>query len=485
MVVADVLLDLAGVGVGNDAADTGDCAPDEVRCAGAERPLGFRRRETLRSEPARHVMQTRWTDRYAQRMQTMRSSTVRELLKLTTQPDIISFAGGLPGADLFPIDEFRAACWRVFRDSGSRALQYSATEGERPLRKMIARHTGRYGIVVNEDNVLITTGSQQALDLIGKAFLNPGDHVLVERPTYLGALQAWNAYQAEYLTVGIDDQGMRTDELEAALRGGPKFVYALPNFQNPTGVTLSLERRQALIRLADRHGVPLLEDDPYGQLRYEGDHVPSLVALDAEYRGLADAGYSGNVLYMSTFSKTLAPGLRLGWIIGPADVIRRLAQAKQGVDLHTSPLVQLLTYEVARSGFLDRHVRLLRLVYASRRDAMLAAMSTWFPTGPAGLRWTRPAGGLFIWVTLPEGMDATDVLHEALAEKVAFVPGASFFADGSGKNTMRLNFTNASIERIEDGIARLGRVLRRFRQSSSAAGSRRAHLAASTTPSSS
>jgi 2-aminoadipate transaminase len=399
----------------------------------------------------------------------MRSSTVRELLKLTTQPDIISFAGGLPGADLFPIDEFHAACRRVLNDWGSEALQYSATEGERPLREMIARHTGRYGIVVNADNVLITSGSQQALDLIGKVFLNPGDHVLVERPTYLGALQAWNAYQAEYLSVDVDDHGMRTEELEAALRGGPKFVYVLPNFQNPTGVTLSLERRRALIRLADQHGVPLLEDDPYGQLRYEGDHVPSLVTLDAEYRGLADAGYSGNVLYMSTFSKTLAPGLRLGWIIGPSDVIHRLAQAKQGVDLHTSPLVQLLVYEVARSGFLDRHVRRLRSVYAARRDAMLSAMSTWFPTGPTGLSWTRPAGGLFIWATLPESMDATDILPEALAEKVAFVPGASFFADGSGKNTMRLNFTNASIERIEEGIARLGRVLGRLLESSQAA----------------
>jgi 2-aminoadipate transaminase len=403
-------------------------------------------------------MQTRWTDRYAQRTQAMRSSMVRELLKLTTQPDVISFAGGLPGADLFPIDEFHAACGRVLNEHGSHALQYSTTEGERPLREMIARHTGRYRIGVNADNVLITSGSQQALDLIGKVFLNPGDHVLVERPTYLGALQAWNAYQAEYLPIDIDDQGMRTQDLEAALRGGPKFIYALPNFQNPTGVTLSLERRQALIRLADQHGVPILEDDPYGQLRYEGTHLPSLVTLDAEYRGLAEAGYSGNVLYLSTFSKTLAPGLRLGWIIGPSDVIQRLAQAKQGVDLHTSTLVQLLAYEVARSGFLDRHIRRLRSAYAARRDAMLSGMTKWFP---ADVSWTTPAGGLFVWATLPESMDAAAILQNALAERVAFVPGASFFADGSGQNTMRLNFTNASVERIEEGIVRLGRVLRR------------------------
>ena len=330
---------------------------------------------------------------------------------------------------------------------------------------MIARHTSRYGIVVKADHVLITSGSQQALDLIGKVFLNPGDHVLVERPTYLGALQAWSAYQAQYLSVDIDERGMCTNDLDAALRGGPKFIYALPNFQNPTGVTLSLERRQALIRLADQHGVPILEDDPYGQLRYEGDHLPSLVNLDAEYRGLARVGYSGNVLYLSTFSKTLAPGLRLGWIIGPPDVIQRLAQAKQGVDLHTSTFVQLVAYEVARSGFLDRHVRRLRSAYATRRDAMLSAMSKHFPRQ---VTWTRPSGGLFLWATLPECMDAADVLRTSLAEKVAFVPGAAFFADGSGKNTMRLNFTNASIEQIEDGIWRLGRVLSRLLESDKA-----------------
>jgi 2-aminoadipate transaminase len=383
---------------------------------------------------------------------------VRELLQLTARPDIISFAGGLPGADLFPIDRFRDACQRVLTEHGAQALQYGTTEGERPLREMIARHTSRYGIVISADNVLITSGSQQALDLIGKVFLNAGDRVLVERPTYLGALQAWNAYQAEYLSVDVDGQGMRTEHLDTALRSGPKFVYALPNFQNPTGVTLSLERRHALVRLADRHGVPILEDDPYGQLRYEGDHLPSLVALDAEYRGLAGAGYSGNVLYLSTFSKTLAPGLRLGWVVGPVEVIQRLAQAKQGVDLHTSTFVQLVAYEVARCGFLDEHIRRLRRAYKVRRDALLAAMSSAFPPG---VTWTAPAGGLFVWATLPDSLDAADLLQHALREKVAFVPGGAFFADGSGTNTMRLNFTSASVERIEEGAVRLGRSLTR------------------------
>jgi 2-aminoadipate transaminase len=403
-------------------------------------------------------METRWIDRYAQRTRAMRSSVVRELLKLTTEPDVISFAGGLPAADLFPVDEFQAACHRVLAERGAEALQYSTTEGERPLREMIARHTSRYGITVNPDNVLITSGSQQALDLIGKVFLNPGDHVLVERPTYVGALQAWNAYQAEYLPVAVDEDGMRADDLDAALRSGPKFIYALPNFQNPTGVTLSLERRRALIRLADQHGVPILEDDPYGQLRYEGAHLPPLVTLDAEYRSVPGAGYSGNVIYLSTFSKTLAPGLRLGWVIGPPDVIQRLAQAKQGVDLHTSTLVQLIAFEVARSGFLDNHVRRLRDAYRSRRDAMLSAMDRSFPKT---VRWTKPLGGLFIWATLPDGSDAAAVLKAALPERVAFVPGSAFFTDGTGRNTLRLNFTNASPDRIEEGISRLGRVLTR------------------------
>lgn len=400
-------------------------------------------------------MQTRWTERFALRTQSMKSSVIRELLKLTADPEIISFAGGLPGADLFPLDAFREAADRVIRDRGAHALQYSTTEGERELRDMIARHTARYDIAVTADNVLITSGSQQALDLIGRVFLNPGDHVLVEAPTYLGALQAWSAYQAEYLTAGMDDDGMRMHELAAALRGGPKFIYALPNFQNPTGVTLALDRRRELVRLADEHGVPILEDDPYGQLRYDGEHLPSLVTLDAEYRGLQKAAYSGNVLYLSTFSKTLAPGLRLGWIIGPVDVIRRLAQAKQGADLHTSTLVQLIAYEVARSGFLDEHVRRLRTAYAVRRDAMLTAMAQHCPPT---MTWTRPEGGLFLWATLPAGVDATALMQRALADKVAFVPGAPFYADGGGASTLRLNFTAASPEVIAEGIARLGRV---------------------------
>ncbi len=401
-------------------------------------------------------MQTPWEHRFAQRTQRMGSSAIRELLKLTEQPDIISFGGGMPAPDVFPIQEFSEACQRVLVDYGPQALQYGATEGYLPLREMITRHTARYGIEVTADNVMITSGSQQALDLLGKILLNRGDHVLVESPTYLGALQAWNAYGAEYVSVPMDENGMMTEALEEGLRSGPKFIYVLPNFQNPSGVTLSLERRHKLIELADRYGVPIVEDDPYGQLRYEGEHLPSVVELDSQYRDNCDVCYRGNVIYLSTFSKILAPGIRLAWVVAPPEVIRKLVQAKQGTDLHTSSFNQLVTYEVAKGGFLDRHVKLIRDVYSERRDVMLGAMDAYFPPG---VEWTHPEGGLFLWGILPESMSSADVLKSALEEKVAFVPGGPFYANGGGHNTMRLNFSYSNPEKIREGISRLGRVI--------------------------
>jgi 2-aminoadipate transaminase len=386
----------------------------------------------------------------------MRSSAVRELLKLTELPDVISFAGGLPAPETFPVVRFAEAFNKVMADHGARALQYGTTEGYTPLREMIARHSTRYGINIELDNVLITSGSQQALDLIGKVFINPGDHILVERPTYLGALQAWNAYQAEYVSADIDDEGYVTASLDARIRTGPKFIYALPNFQNPSGVTMSQARRQALIELADHYGVPILEDDPYGQLRYEGEHVPPIVHLDSQFRSTNGARYSGNVIYLSTFSKTLSPGIRLGWIVAPVEVIQKLVQAKQGTDLHTSTINQLVAYEVASGGFLDHHVKEIRTIYRERRDTMLAALAREFP---AGITWTKPQGGLFLWLTFPEWLNAADVLKAAIQQKVAFVPGESFFADGTGQNTARLNFSNATPERIDEGVRRLARCL--------------------------
>lgn len=401
-------------------------------------------------------MQTPWEHRFAQRTQRMSSSAIRELLKLTEQPDIISFGGGMPAPEVFPIEEFTAACEKVMKDRGAQALQYSATDGYRPLRELVARHTSRYGIETSPENILITSGSQQALDLLGKILINPGDRILVESPTYLGALQAWSSYGAEYVTVPMDKHGMVTDALEAALRSGPKFIYVLPNFQNPTGVTLAMERRIQLIELADQYGVPIVEDDPYGQLRYEGDHLPSVVTLDNQFRGNCDACYRGNVIYLSTFSKILAPGLRLAWVVAPPEVIGKLVQAKQGADLHTATFNQFVAYEVARGGFLDRHIKVIRSVYRERRDTMLGAMDGYFPPG---VDWTHPEGGLFLWGTLPENLNSTDVLKSAIEQKVAFVPGASFYPTGGGHNTMRLNFSNATPEKIMEGISRLGRVI--------------------------
>jgi 2-aminoadipate transaminase len=319
-----------------------------------------------------------------------------------------------------------------------------------------------YGIFVSPENVLITCGSQQALDLIGKILTDPGDLILTERPTYLGALQAWRAYQAGFVSVPIDCDGLNTDQLEEALTTNPKFMYILPNFQNPGGVTLSTSRRQDLVVIADRFGIPIIEDDPYGELRFEGEHLPPLVVLDAgNANNLTSSGKGnrfdrGNVIYLSTFSKTLAPGLRLGWIVAPTEVVQNCVMAKQGLDLHTSSFVQMVAYEVVKDGFLKRHIPKIRQVYCERRNIMLNAMENYFPPG---VRWTRPDGGLFLWVTLPEAVDAAAILEKAVASKVAFVPGTAFYPDGTGHNTFRLNFSNAQPEQIKTGIKRLGNVL--------------------------
>jgi 2-aminoadipate transaminase len=404
-------------------------------------------------------MSTAWTARYALRTKTITSSAIRDLLTVTQRPGMISFAGGLPAPDVFPAERFEEACHKVLTQQAVSALQYGETEGYRPLRELIANNIARYGIKAKVENVLITTGSQQALDLIGKLLINAGDRVLVEAPTYLGALQAFNVYGAEYLSVPIDENGLRTDLVEEPLRSGPKFMYVLPNFQNPAGTTLSEGRRHELVMLSEKYGIPIVEDDPYGQLRYEGEHLPSLVVLDRKNLR-RDNGYSiGNVIYLSTFSKTLAPGLRLGWIVAPPEVISKLTQLKQGADLHTSTFTQVVAYEVARDGFLDEHVKVIRRIYRERRDVMLAALQEFFP--PA-VTWTHPRGGLFLWITLPEGLDMKAIFHAALEQNVAFVPGDSFYANGcgakdgrEGSRHMRLNFSNAAPEQIREGIRRL------------------------------
>ena len=406
-------------------------------------------------------MSTLWQSRYAQRNQRMGRSIIRELLKFTQQPDLISFAGGMPAPELLPAEKAQDAACRILSEHGSQALQYGPTEGFPPLREYICERMNRYGITAKPGNIFLTTGSQQALDLIGKLLINPGDRVLVEEPTYLGALQAWNAYQAEYVSVPSDDHGLRTDLLEEALRVGPKFMYILPNFQNPGGTTLPLERRLDLVQLSNKYGIPLVEDDPYGALRYEGENLPPLVALDADFQaetGQDGHGFmEGNVVYLGTFSKTLAPGLRIGWVCAPENVIDRLVMGKQGADLHSSGFDQMLAYEMVKDGFLDEHIQVLRKVYGARRDVMLAALARYFP---AGCSWTRPAGGLFLWARVPEWIDTAEMLSEAVQAKVAYVPGFAFYPEPErGRNTMRLNFSNAQPEQIEEGIRRLGGLL--------------------------
>jgi 2-aminoadipate transaminase len=392
-----------------------------------------------------------WDALFAKRTERMRSSDIREILKVTARPNIISLAGGLPAPELFPVDQYREAFDKVLREHGAQALQYSVTEGYAPLRELLAERLHGFGISCTADDILITNGSQQALDLISKIFINPGDNVAVENPSYLGALQAFDSYEAQYVLVPMDEDGMRTDLLDDILtKNDVKFIYALPNFQNPSGRSMTLERRKQLVEVAQKHGVPIVEDDPYGELRYEGDALPSLKALDT----------TDSVIYLGTFSKILAPGFRLGWIVATNNTLyEQLVQAKQPADLHSASAPQMATYEVARDGFIDQHVQKIVATYKERRTAILDAMETHFPEGA---RWTRADGGLFVWVMLPESIDTRDLLAEAIEhDNVAFVPGQSFHADKGGRNTLRLNFSMMPPDRIEEGIKRLGRAIER------------------------
>lgn len=393
---------------------------------------------------------TPWEKVLARRADQMKSSIIRELLKFTQQPDVISFAGGLPAPELFPVREFQEACQWILTHDAKQALQYGTTEGYPPLKEYLVESMAKYDLPAAEGNVLLTNGSQQALDLVGKLFINEGDKIITCRPTYLGAIQAWNPYCPNYITVPLDDDGMCMDELEATLKQHPeaKFIYVLPNFHNPAGTTLSLERRYRLVELAAQHGAFIIEDDPYGELRFEGEDLVPLCALHKE-----------NTIYLSTFSKTLAPGLRLGWIVAPQVVIAKLIHAKQGADLNTSTLVQYLAYDICSRGLVKAHVKKVRNVYHQRRDAMLQALEAHFPKGCS---WTRPQGGLFLWARVPECIDTEKLLNVAVDEKVAFVPGTAFYPGGQdGHDSMRLNFSYCPPPMIEEGIRRLGRAIER------------------------
>jgi 2-aminoadipate transaminase len=385
----------------------------------------------------------------AQRMSRMKASAIREILKVAERPDVLSFAGGLPAPELFPVEAIAQAHAEVFAEEGRAALQYSATEGYGPLREWICAHLAEGGLHATPDQVLITNGSQQGIDLVAKVLLDPGDVVVVENPSYLAALQTFSGYEASFAVVGSDNDGMRVDDLERLLHvvgRRPKLIYLVPNFQNPKGTTLSLERRRELVRFAQKHRILILEDNPYGELRFRGEHLPSLASLDTE----------GVVINLGTFSKTLAPGLRIGWAVGPRELIRTLTVAKQSADLHTATVSQRATARLLSRFDYNANLEKLRAVYGERCQVMLEALEKHMP---AGTRWTHPEGGMFLWVELPRGMSADTLFPLALEKRVAFVPGSPFFAQEPRSEFMRLNYSNRPPELIEEGMRRLGAVI--------------------------
>lgn len=388
--------------------------------------------------------------RLSNRMSFLKASEIRELLKLTEQPDIISFAGGLPAPELFPIEKLKEVSSKVLDESGRSALQYGTTEGFVPLRRIIAEERMKpAGVNATASDILITNGSQQGLDFSGKVFLNPGDVVICESPSYLGAINAFRAYEAQFVEVETDENGMVIEKLEDALKNNQsaKFIYVIPDFQNPTGKTLSIERRPKLVELALKYNVPIIEDNPYGELVFEGERYPAIKSFDNE----------GIVIYLGTFSKTFCPGLRIGWVCASPSILTKYILVKQGADLQSNSLSQREAAVFMQMYKLDEHIEKIRKVYKKRRDLMLDMMEKEFPSSCS---FTYPQGGLFTWVKLPEGINASYVLKLALEQKVAFVPGGSFFPNGGKENYCRLNYSNMPEEKIVEGIKRLGMVLK-------------------------
>lgn len=381
---------------------------------------------------------------FSERAQGLQSSFIREILKITQRPEIISFAGGLPSPATFPVERMKQAYDRVLTDTGKVALQYGPTDGYGPLKEWIAHSLSTEGTKILPEQILMVSGSQQALDLIGKVLIDEGSRVLVETPSYLGALQAFSVYRPEFGSVATDDHGLVPSSVESVAKGA-RLLYSLPNFQNPTGRSLSLERRRELVETCARLGLPLIEDDPYGALSYKGEPMPKMVAMNPE-----------GVIYMGSFSKVLTPGIRLGYVCAPLPLVRRLELAKQAADLHTAQLTQMVVYDVVKDGFLDQHIPTIRTLYGNQCQAMLDAMDQHFPKE---VTWTRPEGGMFIWVTLPKRIDAMKLLDQAIAARVAFVPGAPFYATDPETNTLRLSFVTVPPERIREGIAILGQLI--------------------------
>jgi 2-aminoadipate transaminase len=382
---------------------------------------------------------------FSERAQQLQSSAIREILKITQRPEIISFAGGLPSPLTFPVERMKEAYDKVLSNNGKVALQYGPTDGYAPLREWIANSLSTEGTKILPEQILMVSGSQQALDLLGKVLIDEGSRVLVETPSYLGALQAFSVYRPEFKSVETDEHGLVPSSIDSVAQGA-RLLYALPNFQNPTGRTLSLERRLELVETCARLGLPLIEDDPYGSLSYKGAPMPKMVAMNPD-----------GVIYMGSFSKVLTPGIRLGYVCAPLPLVRRLELAKQAADLHTAQLTQMVVHEVVKDGFLDQHIPTIRTLYGNQCQAMLDAMDEHFPDS---VSWTRPEGGMFIWVTLPKHVNAMQLLDQALAARVAFVPGAPFYANDPQTNTLRLSFVTVPPERIREGVAILGKLIR-------------------------
>ena len=390
--------------------------------------------------------------RFAKRMEALNGSEIRELLKLIEKPEVISFAGGLPAPELFPIEEMKEISRIVLEESGTQALQYSTTEGFQPLREQIARRmNSKNKTNVTKDDILITNGSQQGLDFAGRVFLNEGDVVLCESPSYLGAINVFKSYGSKFIEVPTDKDGMIMEELEKILEvtENVKMIYVIPDFQNPTGITWTLERRKKFIEIISKYEIPVLEDNPYGELRFKGESLPSLKSMDKK----------GLVIFLGTFSKILCPGYRLGWTCASQNILKKFIFVKQVADLQASSISQIEVSKFIDLYNLDNHVKKINEVYARRRDLMLETMKEEFPEG---VEYTYPEGGLFIWVELPKHLDSRIIMKDCLANNVAYVPGVSFFPNGGTENCFRLNYSNMSDDRIVEGIKRIGLVLRKY-----------------------
>ena len=386
----------------------------------------------------------------ARRMGSMQASDIREIGKLTADPSVISFAGGMPDPDFFPLTELGEIAGRIIEKDGKAALQYSSTQGYLPLREKIADRMRNMDMMASAEDLMIISGAQQGIDLCGRVFLDEGDGVVCESPSYSGALNAFSAYMPEFIEISTTDQGMNMDELELSLtsHGNIKLIYVIPDFQNPTGRTWSLKKRKQLIELSNRFEVPIIEDDPYSSFRFTGKRIPSLKSLDTENR----------VIYLGTFSKALCPGLRIGWVAAGRDVLNKIEIVKQVADIHSNSLAQREIDQYLQSFNIDEQISRVTAVYGRRKALMTAAMEQYFPKR---CRWTDPEGGIFIWVELPEQINARQVLYKAVEAKVAFIPGGGFFPNSQKENTMRLSFATMTDDKITEGIKRLGNILKK------------------------